>query len=123
MLCKIRTYRNDIAAEAPSIMLMVLRRLFTMARKVKLRCATVPIHTFSNSTGNKKSVFRRSGTVSNTNNLQNCVCLWDSTLANNAKIAEEHDHCRTTSTVPKGTAYAVAISHKHTTQKSCAPHP
>lgn len=39
-----KSYRKVIAAAAPRIMLIVLKRLLTIAKKVKVRCAIVPIY-------------------------------------------------------------------------------
>ena len=102
------TYKNEMVADAPRIMLIVLSRLLTTAKKVKIRCAMVPCGPVSIEWGfeEKKKV-----TISNSDDFQNRVCLGNATLANNAQVPKEDDDGRAAGAVPECTADSVTIGH------------
>lgn len=68
------SYKNVMTAAAPKIMLMVLKRLFTTAKKVNTRCATVPDSWISLSLSRFQLFIL---TISDSNYFQNGMCLWD----------------------------------------------
>ena len=112
------TYKNDMAADAPRIMLIVLSRLLTIAKNVKLKCATVPFWIVSEDhTTDRRIVV----TVSNTNNFENSVCFWNTALADDSKVAKEDDNGRAACSVPECTTDSIAVSNEDAAEQSCAP--
>lgn len=63
-----------MTAAAPRIMLMVLKRLFTTAKKVNTRCATVPDNLISLTSSQFWPFIL---TISDPNYFQHGMCLWD----------------------------------------------
>ena len=78
-----------MTAAAPRIMLMVLKRLLTTAKKVNTRCAVVPTLLISVKCS-YHPVFAL--TVSDANNLQNSMCFWDAFLADHSEVCKEDYH-------------------------------
>lgn len=62
-------------------------------------------------------------TISNPNDFQDRVRFRNSALAHDTEVPEENDDSRASRTIPKGTAYTIAIGYKDTTEQCCAPEP
>lgn len=108
-------------------MLIVLNRLFKMAKKMKLTCAVVPRFPVSLCFGIGGRFERLLKPVCNTisifNDLKDGMSIRNTLFAYYTKICEANYHRRASRAVPKRTTDAILVSHQSGAQEHGTPKP
>lgn len=116
-----------MVAAAPKIILIVLNRLFKMAKKIKLTCAVVPRIpvSLSFSIGGRLERLLKPvcDTISIFNDLENGMGVRNTLFAYYPKICEADYHGRASGAIPKRTTDAILVSHQSGAQEHCTPQP